>query len=178
MIFFIWHRTFYFLCFFLFFAVFLTLYHVMSSSCLVMSNSLWPMVCHGILQARILDWIASAFSRGSSQSRNQTWVSHIACRFFSTWANREAPTLYYFCITTWMLNFYIFFLYFPFLTRNQHANVRGIFVSCLYLNGKGSNRPFCGILLFHVAPLVSCLSVLKYNHVGVYLQSRLRGFSW
>ena len=77
-----------------------------------------------------------------------------------------------------MLNFYIFFLYFPFLTRNQHANVRGIFISHLYLKGKGNNRPFCGILLFHVAPLVSCLSVLIYNRVGVYLHSRLLGFSW
>lgn len=32
--------------------------------------------------------------------------------------------------------------------------------------------------LFHVAPLVFCLSVLKYNCVGVYLHSRLLGFSW
>ena len=31
---------------------------------------------HGILQARILEWIALSFSRGSSQARDQT---HIAC---------------------------------------------------------------------------------------------------
>ena len=33
---------------------------------------------HGILQARILEWVAIPFSRGSSQHRNQTQVSHIA----------------------------------------------------------------------------------------------------
>ena len=33
---------------------------------------------HGILQARILEWVAVPFSRGSSQPRDQTQVSHIA----------------------------------------------------------------------------------------------------
>ena len=33
---------------------------------------------HGILQARILEWVAVSFSRGSSQPRDQTWVSYIA----------------------------------------------------------------------------------------------------
>ena len=37
---------------------------------------------HGILQARILEWVALPFSRESSQPGNQTQVSHIACRFF------------------------------------------------------------------------------------------------
>ena len=38
---------------------------------------------HGILQARILEWAAFPFSRGSSQPRDQTWVSHIAGGFFT-----------------------------------------------------------------------------------------------
>ena len=38
---------------------------------------------HGILQARILEWVAIPFSRGSSQPRDQTWVSCIAGRFFT-----------------------------------------------------------------------------------------------
>ena len=40
---------------------------------------------HGILQARILEWVAISFSRGSSQPRDQTWVSCIynAGRFFT-----------------------------------------------------------------------------------------------
>ena len=37
----------------------------------------------GILQARILEWIAIPFSRGSSQPRDQTQVSHTAGRFFT-----------------------------------------------------------------------------------------------
>ena len=37
---------------------------------------------HGILQARILEWVAFPFSRGSSQPRDQTQVSHIAGGFF------------------------------------------------------------------------------------------------
>ena len=38
---------------------------------------------HGILQARVLEWVAFPFSRGSSQSRDQTQVSHTAGRFFT-----------------------------------------------------------------------------------------------
>ena len=43
-----------------------------------------PMACtvHGILQARILEWVAFPFSRGSSQPRDQTLVSLIAGGFF------------------------------------------------------------------------------------------------
>ena len=37
---------------------------------------------HGILQAKILEWVAFPFSRGSFQPRDQTQVSHIAGRFF------------------------------------------------------------------------------------------------
>ena len=36
---------------------------------------------HGILQARILEWVAMPFSRGSSQTRDRTWVSCIVGRF-------------------------------------------------------------------------------------------------
>ena len=45
---------------------------------------------HGILQARILEWTAISFSRGSFFPRDQTWVSCIAGRFFTIWAAREA----------------------------------------------------------------------------------------
>ena len=45
---------------------------------------------HGILQARILEWVAFPFPRGSSQPRDQTQVSHIAGGFFTSWATREA----------------------------------------------------------------------------------------
>ena len=45
---------------------------------------------HGILQARILEWLTFPFSRGSSQPRDWTQVSHNAGRFFASWATREA----------------------------------------------------------------------------------------
>ena len=45
---------------------------------------------HGILQARVLEWVAFPFSRGSFQTRNRTQISHIAGRFFTSWATREA----------------------------------------------------------------------------------------
>ena len=46
---------------------------------------------HGILQARILEWVAISFSRGSSPPRDRTQVSRISCRHFNLWATREAP---------------------------------------------------------------------------------------
>ena len=49
-----------------------------------------------VLQARILEWVAIPFCRGSSQPRNQTWVSHIAGKLFTVGAPRE--TLYYILI--------------------------------------------------------------------------------
>ena len=45
---------------------------------------------HGIPQARILEWVAFPFSRGCSQPRDQTQVSHILGRFFTSRATREA----------------------------------------------------------------------------------------
>ena len=52
---------------------------------------------HGILQARMLQWIAIPFSTGSSWPRDWTWVSYIAGRFFTIWA-------------TWETNYTPFFL--------------------------------------------------------------------
>ena len=43
-----------------------------------------------ILQAIILEWVVFPFSRGSFQLRDQNQVSHIAGRFFTSWATREA----------------------------------------------------------------------------------------
>ena len=45
---------------------------------------------HGNFQASILEWVAISFSRGSSWTRDQTWVSCTAGRFFTFWATREA----------------------------------------------------------------------------------------
>ena len=65
-----------------------------AQSCLTLCD---PMDCslpgssvHGILQAIVLEWIAISFSRGSSQPRARTWVSHTVDRHFTVWATREA----------------------------------------------------------------------------------------
>ena len=58
-------------------------------SCSVVSDSLPPHCLYSprILQARILEWVAFPFSRGS---RDRTQVSCVAGRFFTSWATREA----------------------------------------------------------------------------------------
>ena len=48
---------------------------------------------HGILQARILEWVAIPFSRRSSQPREKTRVSCIAGIFFTIWTTREAQDI-------------------------------------------------------------------------------------
>ena len=61
--------------------------------------TLWdPMDCnlpgssvHGILQARILEWVATPFSRESSQPRDWTWVPCTAGGFCIFWATWDAP---------------------------------------------------------------------------------------
>ena len=50
---------------------------------------------HGILQARIMEWVAMPSSRGSSQPRDQTWIPYVspalAGGFFTASAPWEAP---------------------------------------------------------------------------------------
>ena len=60
------------------------------------SDSLWPMDCsplgssvYGILQERILEWVAISFSRASAQPRDQTQVSCIAGKFSTIWVHQE-----------------------------------------------------------------------------------------
>ena len=67
---------------------------LVAQSCPILCN---PMDCnpsgssvHGILQARILEWVAMPSFRGSSQPRDWIQVSLIAGRFLSIWATREA----------------------------------------------------------------------------------------
>ena len=48
---------------------------------------------HGIFQARILEWVAIPFSRGSSQPRDRPQVSCIAGKFFTLWATRKSPSV-------------------------------------------------------------------------------------
>ena len=70
---------------------------LVTQSCLTLCN---PMDCsppgsavHGILQERILEWVAIPFSREFSWHRVRTWVSCLAGRFFTIWAHHGSPDL-------------------------------------------------------------------------------------
>ena len=65
--------------------------------CDPMDCSLSGSSIHGIFQARVLEWIAISFSRGSSWPRTRTRVSHIAGRRFTLWATREACIFSNYC---------------------------------------------------------------------------------
>ena len=58
--------------------------------CNPMDSSLSGSSLHGIFQARMLEWVAIPFSRGSSQSKDRTQLSHITGRFFTIWATKKA----------------------------------------------------------------------------------------
>ena len=72
-----------------------------AQSCLTLCD---PMDCslpgssvHGIFQARVLEWVAISFSRGSSRLRDWTLVSCIAGRHFTIWATREVLKFHLSC---------------------------------------------------------------------------------
>ena len=89
---------------------------------------------HGILQARILEWVAIPFSR-SSLPRDWTWVSCTTGRFFTIWATREA--LFFLWLSNiplyTLLHLYPFFCWWMF--RFSDVNLMGkllkpCFLSC------------------------------------------------
>ena len=79
---------------------------LVTQSCLTLSDSMDSSLLgssvHGILQAKILEWVAMTFSRGSSQHRDRTWVSHIAGRCFTFWATRDAQGLVLLCLSAFL----------------------------------------------------------------------------
>ena len=82
----------------LYFVLFLNGESEVAQSCPTLCN---PMDCslpgssvHGIFQARVLEWVAISFSRGSSRPRDGTQGLRIAGRRFTIWATREAHYLF------------------------------------------------------------------------------------
>ena len=67
---------------------------LVNKSCLTLATpmdySLPGSSIHGIVQARILEWVAISFSGGSSRPRDQNQISCIASRIFTCWTTREA----------------------------------------------------------------------------------------
>ena len=66
------------------FLVFMLVAQLWTTLCDPMEYSPPGSSVHGILQARILEWVAISFSKGSSQPRDWTWVSHFAGTFFTS----------------------------------------------------------------------------------------------
>ena len=94
---------------------------------------------HGIFQAIVLEWIAISFSRGSSQPRDQSWVSWIVDRCFTVWTTREIPkrlwtseTLHISCFTRASPNH---------LFLQMHSRV----MILNYTSWKSSFLPFCKV---------------------------------
>ena len=81
------------------------LYMKVTQSCLTLCDPMDYTVL-GSLQARIPEWVVGPFSRGASQLRDQTQVSHIAEGFLTSWATREA--LYMTTLKTIALNIQTF----------------------------------------------------------------------
>ena len=78
---------------------------VVFNSCNPTDYSLPGSSVDGIFQARILEWVAGSFSRGSPQPRDWTRISYISCiagGSFTDWATREA---HFFFITIWDTTF-------------------------------------------------------------------------
>ena len=82
------------------------LWSEVAQSCLTLCD---PVDCsplgssvHGILQARILEWVAISFSRGSFQPRDWTRVSCIAGGRFTLCATREAQMLLWLCVNIFL----------------------------------------------------------------------------
>ena len=74
-----------------------------AQSCRTLCN---PMNCslpgssvHGIFQARVLEWVAISFSRGSSHPRDWSWVSRTAGRQFTIWASLQFSSVTQSCLT-------------------------------------------------------------------------------
>ena len=90
---------------------------LVTQSCLTLCNPMnySPLgsSVQGILQARILEWVVIPFSRGASQTRDWTWASCVAGRFFTIWATREALEPYiherYSCFM-FLKHLYFFFI--------------------------------------------------------------------
>ena len=64
---------------------------------------------HGILQARILEWVAIHFSRVFSWAKDWAWVSCTTGRFFTVWATRQAHLSLHF-IFKFMIHFELIFV--------------------------------------------------------------------
>ena len=112
---------------------------------------------HGLLQARILEWVAIPFSRGSPQPRDQTWVSHTAGRLLS-----EPPG------KPWNVRMIIYW-WLCYFNAEAWLQVTEPWRMCWAFVWRGSFLIFCH--LCHVSPCPTSLNflTLAWNIFDYYL---------
>ena len=93
---------------------------------------------HRIFQARKLEWVAISFSRASSQSRDQTQVSHIAGRLFTIWATRESLRT-----TIWPSNSTTGHISWENKTTIQKDTCTPVFITALFIIARTWKQPKC-----------------------------------
>ena len=131
---------------------------------------------HGIFQARMLEWVAISFSRGSSWSRDQTQVSCIVGTCFTIWVRREAWTLIemesiyiyiyiYICMYVYMCVHVCIYAY----THMYTCNTAMLFY--MTANQQSTKDSLAKLLLFWIIYLFFAAWGLSLAVVGGYLIS-------
>ena len=105
---------------------------------------------HGILQARILEWVTFPFSKGSSQPSNPTQVSRIASRFFTNWAIRETLSESHSVVSD---SLQLHGLYSPWNSPGQYSGVGSLSLLQEIFSNQGSNPglPHCRRILYQLS---------------------------
>ena len=85
---------------------------------------------HGILQSRILEWVASSFSRESSRPRDRTQVSRIEGRCFNLWVTREKKIVLLKCCCLGRWSFWSLDLNYPMRKNYVGENIVDTWVYC------------------------------------------------
>ena len=94
----------------------------MSDSCNPMDCSLPGSSIHGILQGRILEWVAISLFRGSSRPRNGTSLSCTAGGIFTNWAIREALLKPFSSLDHWLRLLLFLMQAFKIISTSRHAS--------------------------------------------------------
>ena len=108
---------------------------------------------HGILQARILEWVAISFSRGSSQPRDRTQVSSIAGRCFNLWAVYEGSNFSTFSSTLVT----VFSILLIIVTLLGCKVYRVTVLICIFLMTNDNEYLFMCLLAICISSLEKCL---------------------
>ena len=129
---------------------------------------------HGILQARILEQVAISFLRGSSQPRDQTWVSCIAGRCFTVWTSRESHRL---------IEVHLWGKYYILLTLLLNANFLPLQILKWFQLAKYSNPALLDLWLWDLSELLEklfCVLIRLYllQENGNFFSLRTQSAGW